>query len=626
MIKLLAILNPNQQEYKIVMSYLFAIVAEHLPECQGDKPPQFAVLVLDYLENRDSFTYVQVLDQLLHGRSEKHKILDKIEQIEAEKLGKSKKKVVTIDTGVANKESMPVLLALYHKKKTVKKAALLTLYQQWIENNDISQGKDLRMIVSMLIQFIEERETEDVLIVTFTLLESLLERNHLSEQIIQQLFTCLGNHFIPKHFPPDRQYSIGGYMKGVNLFLNLKDVEFKDLQTIIYTLCSLNLECKELLNKSELKTMLTDNNEFNTEQLNLEKGLELLKILTSRPDLARHLDGKLWSVFETLFNTLLKKIQNDPFLSCLSLIDTLRNNTTKYNPENLQNIFSLFIGKLPSLGNNEREVKERLQVSDILIQAMKINTAFLPIIFETISIKHLNCDLTSIIDYFTTLYHESGESTDIRIYSLAFLKRALNHSSDLEVRTQLLANYFPTFLIASNDPDSNCRKIAMSLLKIYESYDNFTKILKKEKKKTPSVFAFMINKSKIFAIKKGKALDDLEEFIEDLSTSHEAEILADSNFVQNLINLNKTPILFDYLMYAISSSRTPLELKSYLKFLKAQKFNEEQMETFCNVLVSIEFKSSLLSKDLAFQYMPNLIDILCNQDTNQDSIAHSVHD
>ena len=236
MIKLLATLNPNQEEYKIIMSYLFAVVAEHLPECKGDKQSQFSVLVLDYLENRDSFTYVHVLDQLLRGRNEKHKILDKIEEIELKLLGKSKKKVVTIETGVANKESMPVLLALYHKKKTVKKAALLTLYQQWVEQGDINKGKDSRMIISMLIQFIEERESEDILIVTFTLLESLLERDYLSEQLILQLYNCLANQFIPKHFPLDRQYSIGGYMKGVNLFLTLKNSDFRNLQILIFTL------------------------------------------------------------------------------------------------------------------------------------------------------------------------------------------------------------------------------------------------------------------------------------------------------------------------------------------------------------------------------------------------------
>jgi hypothetical protein len=50
------------------------------------------------------------------------------------------------------------------------------------------------------------------------------------------------------------------------------------------------------------------------------------------------------------------------------------------------------------------------------------------------------------------------------------------------------------------------------------------------------------------------------------------------------------------------------------------------MEDFCNVLVSIEFKSSLLSKGIAFQYMPGLVDILCYQSTDQEQILEQVYD
>lgn len=102
------------------------------------------------------------------------------------------------------------------------------------------------------------------------------------------------------------------------------------------------------------------------------------------------MEGRLWSVFEIFFNNLLKKSNDDPFLSCLSLLDTLKSNELKYRPENIQNIVALFIGKLPSLCNTDRKGKERLSVSDILLQAMKINSGLLPSIFETISIKHLN--------------------------------------------------------------------------------------------------------------------------------------------------------------------------------------------------------------------------------------------
>ena len=83
---------------------------------------------------------------------------------------------MTIDSGVSENYSIPVLLALYHKKKTIKKATLLSLYQQWIENDNLVEGKDLRIIVSMLVQFIEDQESEDVIIVTYALLEYLCRK------------------------------------------------------------------------------------------------------------------------------------------------------------------------------------------------------------------------------------------------------------------------------------------------------------------------------------------------------------------------------------------------------------------------------------------------------------------
>ena len=248
MIKILATQTPSAELYKLVMAYLFVVIGGHLPECQSKENRKFAVLVLDYLESRDSFTYVQTLDILLQGRSEKHKILDLIEEIEVEEMGKAKKKVVTIDTGVSSqKESVPVLLALYHKKNAVKKAALLSLYEKWIEQEDITEGKDLRMIASMLIQYIEEREQEDVLIVTFTLLEHLISKGLLSEALSTRLYESLTNEFIPGHFPPDRQYSIAGYMKGVSLTLQIQGSEYESIQSLIYLVCSINDVCKPLM-------------------------------------------------------------------------------------------------------------------------------------------------------------------------------------------------------------------------------------------------------------------------------------------------------------------------------------------------------------------------------------------
>lgn len=627
MIKILATLKPSHEVYKMTMAYMFAIVAGHLSECQSENATKFAVIVLDYLENRDSFIYVQVLDELLQGKNEKHRILDKIEEIELEQLGKTKKKVVTIDTGIsAQKDSMPVLLALYHKKKTVRKAALLSLYQQWIENEDVTDGKDLRMIVSMLIQFIEQRETEDVLIVTLTLLEYLLKKQLLAEALINQLYTCLIEEFIPKHFPPDRQYSNDAYMKGVNLFLSLKATAFEDTQFIVYTICNLNDSCKALLDETTFTENLSKEGELKADKINLEKGLELLSLLIKKPELSCLEDGKIWSVFETYFNSILKKSENDPTICCLSLLSSLKEANLTHSVENMKNIVSLFIGKLPSLSNSDRAPKERLKVSEILTQALKIHQALIPTIFETIIIKHLNCDVTMMVDFFTVLYHESKENDSVRLHALLFLKRSIDRLSDLDTRTQLLANYLPTFLVALSDSEVNCRKLAMDILKIYENYESFSKIMKKEKKKQVSVFEFIINKRKVHAIKKGNLLDNLEEFIEELTTSHETEITSDPKFIDNLIKVDKNEALFEYLMYAISSSRTPLELQSYLRLLKSQVLKVNQMEKFCNVLVSIEFKATLLGKDLSFQYMASLIEILCSQDTTQDEVAYSVHD
>ena len=627
MIKILATLEPSTAVYKLVMSYLFAIVAGHLPECRTDKATKFAVLVLDYLESRDSFIYVQVLDILLQGKNQKHRVLDKIEEIEMEQLGKAKKKVVTIDTGIANqKDTMPVLLALYHKKKTVRKAALLSLYQKWIEEEDINQGQDLRMIASMLIQFIDDQETEDILIVSFTLLEHLVKNQLLSDPLIIQLNSILVNSFIPRHYPPDRQYSIEGFMKGVNLCLSLKNQEFEDTHSIIYILCSLTESCKGLLNKTSFTKSFSQENEIKPEKVSLDKGLNLLTILVKRTDLSTLLDGKIWSVFETYFNNLLKKSQNDPSVCCLVMIDALRQHSHHQDFTSVKNIVSLFIGKLPSFSNTDRTSKERLKVNDILTQALKIHPSLVPAIFETIMIKHLNCDIFMIVDYFTVLYHDSKEDAFIRQNALVLLKKTLDHVSDLNQRTNLLAANFCTFLVALGDTDSQCRNLAMEILKIYEAYENFSKLVKNEKKKVLSIFEFIANKRKIYAIKKGHLLDNLEEFIEDLATTHNAEVISDANFITNLINLSKNNALFEFMMHSISSARTPLELQSYLRFIRKQAFTAEQMEQFCNVLVSIEFKSSILTKELAFQYMPTLIDILGTQDISQEVIADHIHD
>ena len=193
------------------------------------------MLLLDFIETRDSFIYVQTLDVLLKGHSQKQKLMNKIEQIEMEQFGKSRDKIVTIDSGVTENDSVPVLLALYHKKKTVKKAALLSLYQQWIEDDNLVEGKDLRMIISMLVQFVEDQESEDIIIVTYALLKYLSTKESINEVLTDRLYKSLTTEFFTDHYVSSNQYSSDTFMKLVNLSLNLKvDPENDKYKFLIY--------------------------------------------------------------------------------------------------------------------------------------------------------------------------------------------------------------------------------------------------------------------------------------------------------------------------------------------------------------------------------------------------------
>lgn len=311
-------------------------------------------------------------------------------------------------------------------------------------------------------------------------------------------------------------------------------------------------------------------------------------------------------------------------ICCLSILNALNLNKNQQVLSYCKNIVSLFVGKLPSLGNSTRSAKDRLKVCDLLTQFLTLDSSIISCVFETIMIKHLSCDLTQIMDYFTALYHDSTSSC-LRLHCLTLLVRTFEHLTDLSTRSQLLATYFPTFLVALSDSDEQCRKQAMTIIKIIENYDSFSKLLKKEKKYV-SVMEFAINKRKVYPIKKGQLLDKLDEFIEDIASSHETEIIGDNNFLQNLIKIEKSEPLFEYIMHAISEARTSKEIRNYLRFLVNQTLSSDQLEKFANVLVSIEFKSSLLGKESAFRHTPSLIDFLCHQNTKKDDISENVHD
>lgn len=426
--KIIGLQNPNQHMYGVIMSYSLAIVAGHLPECQNDTASKTAVLVLDYLENRDSFVYVQVLDSLLKGHSQKHKLLDKIEEIEIELLGKAREKVITIETGVADSDSMPVLLALYHKKKTVKKAALLSLYQQWIEKDNVLIGKDLRMISSMLIQFIEDQESEDIIIVTLVLLEYLQEKQLLSDTLTHRLFKILTTEFFPEHFTGDRHYSVDSVMKAVNLSIALSVDQIHDnTKTLCYLLCCSNPTTKALLKPCKFSSLISDDLSL-SDELPLSESLSLLNTLCSSPKLSSLSNGWLWDILSSYFSVVLKQPSTDPFICALSFINSLKSLHTLPTSESAWNLLGMFIGKLPSISNESRSAAERIRSSDVIIQALSIDAQAIVSIFESLVVKHLECDSSKIVDYMITLYHACQNSIDvvagqIRTSCLLFVSR-----------------------------------------------------------------------------------------------------------------------------------------------------------------------------------------------------------
>ena len=626
MIKILATLEPSTEIYKMVMAYMLAVLAGNLPEWNSERTSKFSVLILDYLESRDPCIYVQILDTLLQGMSEKKLFLAELNK-QMELLGRAKVKTITIDSGVSQSESIPVVLALYNRKKNVKKAALYSLYQQWVEKNDINDGRDLRMITSMLIQYIEEKESEEVLIITFALIEHLLSKDMLADVLIKRLYSCLVNEFIPVYFPPCRQYSNEWFMKRVNLLLSLKHGDvFENMQSLIYIIWNLNESCKSLLNDFSFKDNLTEEGDLKIDRVSYNHALELLIFMIKSPKYSSLQSGKIWNFFELYFSQALLKVENDPFIGAKSLLDALNAKPSEINYELVKGICCIFVGKLPSLSNTDRTNKDRLKVHELMIQFWRINISLVPSIFETIIVKHLSCDVWSIVDYMLSLYHENSNYSSLRVECLLFVNRVLNHISDLILRTQLLAAHFTTFLSILADPEAEWRKASLNIIKYYDNYESFAKVLKKDKLKSSTILEFLINKRKIHQIKRGKLLDQLEEFIDDIGNCHTTEISSDMTYTSGNIILEKNNALFEYFMYGISNARTPNELNSLLTFIKTQKFTADQMHIFWNVLVTIEFKVGLPGKEHSYHYINSLIEILCNQNSKDGQIAENIHD
>ena len=386
--KIIALQNPTQSLYQMIMSCCLAIVAGHLPEYSNENWVKLAVLLLDFIETRDSFIYVQTLDVLLKGHSQKQKLMNKIEQIEMEQFGKSRDKIVTIDSGVTENDSVPVLLALYHKKKTVKKAALLSLYQQWIEDDNLVEGKDLRMIISMLVQFVEDQESEDIIIVTYALLKYLSTKESINEVLTDRLYKSLTTEFFTDHYVSSNQYSSDTFMKLVNLSLNLKvDPENDKYKFLIYLAWAHHQEYHNLLEECKFTQMIEDE-QINIENVDIEYALELVKVLVINQELSNIASGVIWDYFDTYFRNILEKPSVDWFLYSESLISTLESLDEFPDNPKLIEILSKFIGKLPSLADDKNPKQERMKISGIIFKALNLSPLVILSLFETLCTKH----------------------------------------------------------------------------------------------------------------------------------------------------------------------------------------------------------------------------------------------
>ena len=160
---------------------------------------------------------------------------------------------------------------------------------------------------------------------------------------------------------------------------------------------------------------------------------------------------------------------------------------------------------------------------------------------------------------------------------------------------------------------------------MYENYDSFEKIVKK-KNKSIGVFNFLVKKRKPSKTKLGKLLDDLEDFIDEVSSKSTGEVDSDLEYIIQITKFDKNPQIFEYFAYTISMVRTPSELENYLEFIKNMQLSTEQLKKLGDTLSEIEFDLEVLDIQKAYKYMPNLVNLLVNQNTKSDEAVLMLHD
>ena len=169
------------------------------------------------------------------------------------------------------------------------------------------------------------------------------------------------------------------------------------------------------------------------------------------------------------------------------------------------------------------------------------------------------------------------------------------------------------------------RQVAQKIIKMYENYESFEKIVKK-KNKSSGVFDFMLKKKKPLKTNLGKLLDGLEDFIDEVSSKSTGEVDSDPEYIIQISKFDKNPHIFEYFLYAISMVRTPSELENYLEFIKNMQLSTEQLKKFSDSLSEIEFDFEVLDIQQAYKYMPSLVNLLVNQDAKSDEAILMLHD
>ena len=160
---------------------------------------------------------------------------------------------------------------------------------------------------------------------------------------------------------------------------------------------------------------------------------------------------------------------------------------------------------------------------------------------------------------------------------------------------------------------------------MYENYDSFEKIVKK-KNRFVGVFDFLVKKRKPLKTKLGKLLDNLEVFIDKVSNKSTGEVDSDPEYIMQISKFNKNPHISEYFACTISMVRTSSELKNYLEFITKMQLSTEQLKKFSDTLSEIEFDLALFDIKQVYKYIPNLVNLLVNQNAKSDEAVLRLRD